>query len=115
VTVNGEETPFDLSLILSCLFKLNSQSGRTLILEINGKLNLIIFLNYWLYYWGPWGWCRAIFMEGNGASSVREKKKRVRCIEDCGRVAEVRFPYFCHLDSSLSVHVYYTRGVLPVY
>ena len=76
MTVNGEETPFDLSLILSCLFKLNSQSGRTLILEINGKLNLIIFLNYWLYYWGPWGWCRAIFMEGNGASSVRGKKKK---------------------------------------
>ena len=54
-------------------------------------------------------------MEGNGASSVREKKKKKKGQVHCDPVAETRFSYLCHLGSSFSVHVYHSRGVLPVY
>ena len=36
-------------------------------------------------------------------------------LKACGPAAEARFPCLCHLGSSLSVHAYHPRGVLPAY
>ena len=35
--------------------------------------------------------------------------------EVCGPATEIRFPYFCHLGSNLSVHACHPRGVLSAY
>jgi hypothetical protein len=41
-------------------------------------------------------------------------KNHLVIAEASNPAAEARFPYLCHLGSSLSVHACYPRGVLPV-